>query len=70
MHSFIALHWFANSHLLPESGVADLAGVGLLLPVHGGDVLLDEPLGGGRVAALVAVVGPVLEVHGVHVLRW
>lgn len=55
------------SHLLPESGVANLAGERFLLPVNGGDVLLHEALGGGRVAALVAVEGPVLEVHGVHV---
>ena len=52
---------------MPKSGVANLAGERLLLSVNGGYVLLHEALGGGRVAALVAVVGPVLEVHGVHV---
>ena len=52
---------------MSKSGAANLAGEGFLLSVNGRDVLLHESLGGGRVAALVAVVGPVLEVHCVHV---
>ena len=52
---------------MTESGAANLAGERFLLPVNSLDVLVHEAFGGRRVAALVAVEGPVLEVHCVHV---